>query len=147
MVRVKELVKKLDPYVPGRSNADLARAYNLDPDKIIRMGSNENPLGPSPWAVKALQENLHKINTYPESNTDDLKRKIASYAGVNVEEVIIGGDGADEILDVLAKTLIEPGDEYIVHPPSYMYYEFTFNIHGAVPVYARWDIEKKPAGS
>jgi len=142
MVRVKDLVKKLDPYVPGRSNADLARAYKLDPDKIIRMGSNENPLGPSPRAVKALQENLHKINTYPESNTDDLKRKIASYAGVNAEEVIIGGDGADEILDVLAKTLIEPGDEYIVHPPSYMYYEFTFNIHGAVPVYARWDIEK-----
>jgi histidinol-phosphate aminotransferase len=142
MVRVKELVKKLDPYVPGRSNADLARAYNLDPDKIIRMGSNENPLGPSSRAVKALQENLHKINTYPESNTDDLKAKIASYAGVKVEEIIIGGDGADEILDVLAKTLIEPGDEYVIHPPSYTYYEFTFNIHGAIPVYARWDVEK-----
>jgi histidinol-phosphate aminotransferase len=142
MVNVKKTVNELDPYVPGRSNADLARAYGLDPAKIIRMGSNENPIGPSPKAIKALEENLHRIHTYPESNIDDLKGKIAAYAGVNSENIIIGGDGADEILDVLAKTLMEPGDEYIVHPPSYMYYEFTFNIHGAVPVYARWDIEK-----
>ncbi|WP_321423507.1 histidinol-phosphate transaminase [uncultured Methanobacterium sp.] len=142
MVNIKNTVNELDPYVPGRSNADLARAYGLDPAKIIRMGSNENPMGPSPMAIKALEENLHTINTYPESNIDDLKGKIASYAGTSPEEIIVGGDGADEILDVLAKTLIEPGDEYIVHPPSYMYYEFTFNIHGAVPVYARWDIEK-----
>lgn len=142
MVNVKKTVDELDPYVPGRSNADLARAYGLDPDNIIRMGSNENPMGPSPKAIKALEENLHRIHTYPESNIDDLKVKIAAYAGVNPKNIIIGGDGADEILDVLAKTLMEPGDEYIVHPPSYMYYEFTFNIHGAVPVYARWDIDK-----
>jgi len=142
MVEIKKIVKELDPYVPGRSNADLARAYGLDPAKIIRMGSNENPLGPSPLAIEALKKNLHLINTYPESNIDDLKKQIAAYAGINTEEVIVGGDGADEILDVLAKTLIEPGDEYIVHPPSYMYYEFTFNIHGAVPVYARWDVEE-----
>lgn len=142
MVNIKNTVNELDPYVPGRSNADLARAYGLDPAKIIRMGSNENPMGPSPLAIKALEENLHTINTYPESNIDDLKDKIATYAGTSPDEIIVGGDGADEILDVLAKTLIEPGDEYIVHPPSYMYYEFTFNIHGAVPVYARWDIEK-----
>jgi len=142
MVKIKKTVKELDPYVPGRSNSDLARAYGLDPEKIIRMGSNENPLGPSPKAVEAIKKNLHLINTYPESNIDDLKRKIAAYAGVNTEQIVVGGDGADEILDVLAKTLIEPGDEYIVHPPSYMYYEYTFNVYGAVPVYARWNIEE-----
>ncbi len=142
MVKIKKTVKEFDPYVPGRSNADLARIYGLDPAEIIRMGSNENPLGPSPRAIEAIKKNLHLINTYPESNIDDLKGQIASYAGVNPDEVIVGGDGADEIMDVLAKTLIEPGDEYIVHPPSYMYYEYTFNVYGAVPVYARWDIEE-----
>lgn len=142
MVKINKTVKELDPYVPGRSNADLARAYGLDPASIIRMGSNENPIGPSPRAIEALKKNLQLINTYPESNIDDLKDQIASYASVSPEKVIVGGDGADEILDVLAKTLIEPGDEYIVHPPSYMYYEFTFNIYGAVPVYARWDIQE-----
>ncbi|HOI39108.1 MAG TPA: histidinol-phosphate transaminase [Methanobacterium sp.] len=142
MVKIKKTVQELDPYIPGRSNEDLARAYGLDPDKIIRMGSNENPLGPSPQAIESLKKSLHLINTYPESNIDDLKDKIASYAGVNSEKIIVGGDGADEILDVLAKTLIEPDDEYIVHPPSYMYYEFTFSIYGAKPVYARWDVEE-----
>ncbi|NYB51256.1 MAG: histidinol-phosphate transaminase [Methanobacteriaceae archaeon] len=142
MVHIKKTVKKMDPYVPGKSNADLARIYGLDPADIIRMGSNENPLGPSPKAIQALEKSLHLINTYPESNIDDLKLKIASYAGVNPEEVVVGGDGADEILDVLAKTLIEPGDEYIVHHPSYMYYEYSFNVYGAVPVYARWDVEE-----
>ncbi len=142
MVNIKKTVKELNPYVPGRSNADLARIYGLDPAKIIRMGSNENPLGPSPKAIESLKKNLNQINTYPESNIDDLKIKIASYAGVSPEEVVVGGDGADEILDVLAKTLIEPGDEYIIHPPSYMYYEYTFNVYGALPVYARWDIGK-----
>lgn len=142
MVKIKRTVKELDPYIPGRSNEDLARVYGLDPDNIIRMGSNENPLGPSPQAIETLKKSLHLINTYPESNIDDLKAKIASYARVNSEKIIVGGDGADEILDVLAKTLIEPGDEYIVHPPSYMYYEFTFGIHGATPVYARWNVEE-----
>jgi len=142
MVKINKTVEELDSYVPGRSNADLARAYGLDPTNIIRMGSNENPIGPSPMAIDVLKRNLHLINSYPESNIDDLKDRIAEYSGVNPEKVIVGGDGADEILDVLAKTLIEPGDEYIVHPPSYMYYEFTFNIHGAVPVYARWDIKE-----
>lgn len=142
MVKINKTVKELDPYIPGRSNADLARAYGLDPTEIIRMGSNENPLGPSPQAIEEMKRNLQLINTYPESNIDDLKDQIASYAGVNPQRIIVGGDGADEILDVLAKTLIEPGDEYIVHPPSYMYYEYTFNVYGAVPVYARWDIEK-----
>ncbi len=142
MVKIKKTVKELDPYVPGRSNEDLARAYGLDPDNIIRMGSNENPIGPSPQAIESMKKSLHLINTYPESNIDDLKEKIASYSGVSSAKIIVGGDGADEILDVIAKTLIEPGDEYIVHPPSYMYYEFTFSIYGAKPVYARWDVEK-----
>lgn len=142
MVRIKKTVKELNPYVPGRSNADLARMYGLDPEKIIRMGSNENPMGPSPKAIEALKMNLNSINTYPESNIDDLKSKIATYAGVSPDTIVVGGDGADEILDVLAKTLIEPGDEYIVHPPSYMYYEYTFNVYGAIPVYAQWNIKE-----
>jgi histidinol-phosphate aminotransferase len=54
--------------------------------------------------------------------------------------VILGGDGADEILDLLGKTLIDPGDEFIVPLPSYMYYEYILTINGGVPVYAQWDM-------
>jgi len=142
MVRVKKIVKELNPYVPGRSIHEIAAKYNINPDDIIKLGSNENPLGVSKKAVEALKKNLESIHQYPESNLEDLKAKIASYAGVKASNIIIGGDGADEILDVLGKALIEPGDEFIVPIPSYMYYEFTLKIHGGVPVYAKWNVEE-----
>ncbi len=142
MVRVKKIVKELDPYVPGRSIGEIASKYNINPDDIIKLGSNENPLGVSKKAVEALKKSLDSIHQYPESNLEDLKGKIASYAGVKTSNIIVGGDGADEILDVLGKALIEPGDEFIVPIPSYMYYEFTLKIHGGVPVYARWDVDE-----
>jgi histidinol-phosphate aminotransferase len=142
MVRVKETVKKLDPYVPGKSIPEIAQKYNINPETIIKLGSNENPLGPSKKAVEAIKGNLHLISQYPETNLEELKAKLALYSGVDSSNIIIGGDGADEILDVLGKTLIEPGDEFIVPLPSYMYYEFTLKIHGGVPVYAKWDMEK-----
>jgi histidinol-phosphate aminotransferase len=142
MVKVKEIVKKLDPYVPGKSIPEIAQKYNINPETIIKLGSNENPLGPSKKAIKAVKENLDLISQYPETNLEELKGKIASYSGVDSSNVIVGGDGADEILDVLGKTLIEPGDEFIVPIPSYMYYEFTLKIHGGVPVYAKWDMKE-----
>ena len=142
MVKVKDTVKKLDPYVPGKSIPEIAQKYNLDPETIIKLGSNENPLGPSEKSMEAIKESLPLISQYPETNLEPLKEKLASYSGVDSSNIIIGGDGADEILDVLGKTLIEPGDEFIVPLPSYMYYEFTLKIHGGVPVYARWDMEK-----
>jgi histidinol-phosphate aminotransferase len=142
MVKIKETVKKLDPYVPGKSIPEIAQKYNIDPETIIKLGSNENPLGPSKKAIEAIKNSLHLISQYPETNLEPLKEKLALYSGVDSSNIIIGGDGADEILDVLGKTLIEPGDEFIVPLPSYMYYEFTLKIHGGVPVYAKWDMEK-----
>lgn len=64
------------------------------------------------------------------------------YSGVNDNQVVVGGDGADEIIDVLAKTFIDQGDEFIVPLPSYMYYEYLLLQYGAVPVYARWDLDE-----
>lgn len=140
MIKISKVVEKLDPYVPGRSIEDIAKNYGLDTEQIIKLGSNENPMGPSPKAVEAIKKNLKYIHQYPESNLEHLKVEIADYSNVSPSNVIIGGDGADEILDVLGKAFVEPGDEFIVPLPGYMYYEFTLKIHGAVPVYAKWDV-------
>ncbi len=140
MIRPSKIVNKLDPYVPGRSIDEIASNYDLDPEKIIKLGSNENPIGPSPMAVDALEKNLKLISQYPESNVSKLIKAVASYSGVSPSNVILGGDGADEILDVLGKAFIEPGDEFIVPLPGYMYYEYTLTIQGAIPVYAKWDV-------
>ncbi len=140
MINPSKVVKKFDPYVPGRSIEEIASNYGLDHKEIIKLGSNENPIGPSPMAVEALKKNLKLISQYPETNLNRLINDIASYSGVSSENVVLGGDGADEILDVLGKAFMEPGDEFIVPIPGYMYYEFTLKILGAVPVYAKWDV-------
>ena len=138
MVKVKKTVKELNPYIPGKSIDEIAAKYNISKNDIIKLGLNENPLGVSKKAVEAVNQTVTSIHQYPESNLEDLKDKIAQYAGVQAYNIIIGGDGADEILDVLGKTLMEPGDEFIVPIPSYMYYEFTLKVQGGVPVYANW---------
>ncbi len=140
MVKIRKSVKTLNPYVPGRSIKEIAKKYGLNPDEIIKLGSNENPLGPSPKAMEALSKNLKYMNQYPETDLKDLTKAVASYSNVSSSQVILGGDGADEILDLLGKTLIDSGDEFIVTIPSYMYYEYILTINGGVPVFAQWDM-------
>ena len=142
MVKTREILNEFNTYVPGRSKKEIMEEYGVKQEDIIKLGSNENPWGASAKAKQAIIDAIDDINRYPESNHEYLKEKIAQYAGVNQNQVIVGGDGADELFDVLAKTLIDPGDEFIVHPPTYTYYEYVFKQHNAKAVYARWDVDK-----
>ncbi|WP_407453284.1 histidinol-phosphate transaminase [Methanobrevibacter sp.] len=141
-MKARKIVDEMDSYVPGRSQDEIAQDFNLKKEDIIKLGSNENPWGPSPKAMEAIKDEIKSINRYPESQLHELVAEIASYSGVEDSQVIIGGDGADEIIDVLAKTFINEGDEFIVPLPSYMYYEYLLKQYGAVPVYARWDLDE-----
>ena len=64
MVKVKDTVKKLDPYVPGKSIPEIAQKYNLDPETIIKLGSNENPLGPSEKSMDAIKICGHLLSQF-----------------------------------------------------------------------------------
>lgn len=141
-MKARKIVDEMDSYVPGRSQDEIAQDFNLKKEDIIKLGSNENPWGPSPKAVEAIKDEIASINRYPESQLKELVSEMARYSGVKDSQVIVGGDGADEIIDVLAKTFIDEGDEFIVPLPSYMYYEYLLQQYGAKPVYARWDLDK-----
>ena len=141
-MKIKKVISELDPYVPGKSQDEIVKRFNLKKEDIIKMGSNENPWGSSKKAIEEVEKNASTIFRYPESNLNELKDEIGKYSNVSSEQVIIGGDGADEIIDILAKTFIERGDEFIVPQPTYTYYEFLFKPYGAVPVYAKWDLKK-----
>ena len=140
-MQVRREVEELDPYVPGRSKEEIAQEFGVKKEDIIKLGSNENPWGPSPKVKEAIEAELKNINRYPESDVEALKKEFAKYSNVSPEQIIVGGDGADELIDTLAKTFIEKGDEFIVPLPSYMYYEFLFKPYGAIPHYARWNLE------
>ena len=141
-MKPRRIVDEMDSYVPGRSQEEIAQEFNLKKDEIIKLGSNENPWGPSPKAMEAIKKEIPSINRYPESQLKELVSEMARYSGVEDSQVIVGGDGADEIIDVLAKTFIDEGDEFIVPLPSYMYYEYLLQQYGARPVYAKWDLDK-----
>jgi histidinol-phosphate aminotransferase len=142
MMKARKIVDEMDSYVPGRSQGEIAEEFGLNKDEIIKLGSNENPWGPSPKAMEAIRHEIKSINRYPESQLKELVHEMAQYSGVEDNQVIVGGDGADEIIDVLAKTFIDEGDEFIVPLPSYMYYEYLLQQYGARPVYAKWDLDK-----
>ena len=141
-MKPRRIVDEMDSYVPGRSQEEIAQEFNLKKDEIIKLGSNENPWGPSPKAMEAIKKEIPSIYRYPESQLKELVSEMARYSGVEDSQVIVGGDGADEIIDVLAKTFIDEGDEFIVPLPSYMYYEYLLQQYGARPVYAKWDLDK-----
>ena len=141
-MKPRQIVSDMDSYVPGRSQDEIAEEFGLKKEDIIKLGSNENPWGPSPKALEAIAKESQFINRYPESQLKEVVSLAAEYSGVKESQVIIGGDGADEIIDVLAKTFINPGDEFIVPLPSYMYYEYLLKQYGANPVYARWNLDK-----
>ncbi len=142
MVNTRAIIDEYDTYVPGRSKKEISEKYDVLEDEIIKLGSNENPWGPSLKAKEAIVNAIDEFSRYPESNHEYLKEKIAEYAGVRQDQVIVTGDGADELFDILAKTLIDPGDEFIVHPPTYTYYEYTFKAYNAKPVHAKWNVEE-----
>ena len=141
-MKPRAIVSEMDSYVPGKSQDEIASEFNLNKDDIIKLGSNENPFGPSAKAIEAIGKECKNINRYPESVLNELQQELANYSGVKQSQVIIGGDGADEIIDVLAKTFIDEGDEFIVPLPSYMYYEYFLQQYGARPVYAKWNLEE-----
>ena len=71
-------VQKLSPYVPGKPVDELARELNLDPAGIVKLASNENPLGPSPKALEAIRAELAELTRYPDGNGFELKQKLAA---------------------------------------------------------------------
>lgn len=97
-MKPRAIVSEMDSYVPGKSQDEIASEFNLNKDEIIKLGSNENPFGPSTKAIEAIEKECKNINRYPESVLNELQQELANYSGVKQSQIIIGGDGADEII-------------------------------------------------
>ena len=78
----------MDSYVPGKSQDEIAADFGVKKEDIIKLGSNENPWGPSPKAMKAIEDEIGSINRYPESQLHELVGEIARYSGVKDSQVI-----------------------------------------------------------
>ena len=102
---VSPFLKNLPVYQPGRPIEEVARELGLPADGIIKVASNENPFGPSPLAVAAMQKALAGVNLYPDGNAFYLKQKLAAKLGVEPANLVLG-NGSNEIIEFVAHALL-----------------------------------------
>lgn len=117
-------------YQPGRPIEEVARELNLPADSIIKVASNENPFGPSPLAIAAMQKAVAGVNLYPDGNAFYLKQKLASKLGVETANLILG-NGSNEIIEFVAHALLAPGDDVIVSQFCFAIYPIVAKMMGA----------------
>ncbi len=123
----RECLHQIKPYVPGKPVEEVQRELGLK--EVIKLASNENPLGPSPRAKEAMQRALNQVNYYPDGNCSRLREALSRKMGIEPDQLIFG-NGSDELLKLLAETYINPGDEVVMPRPSFSEYEFVARVMG-----------------
>lgn len=123
-------LKTLPSYQPGRPIEEVARELNLPANEIIKLASNENPLGPSPLALAAMQKVLANLNLYPDGNAFYLKQKLAEKLGVTPANLVLG-NGSNEIIEFVGHTYFAPGVDVIVSQFCFAIYPLVAKMFGA----------------
>ena len=108
-------------YEPGKPITEVARELGLKPDGIIKLASNENPLGPSPKAVAAMRRALPSAHLYPDGGGFYLRQAIAKKLGVASDNIILG-TGSNEVIEFLFHTFVAPGDEIVAGDRAFVIY-------------------------
>jgi histidinol-phosphate aminotransferase len=132
--KLRPCLERLSPYVAGKGFVEISRRYGLSPEQIVKLGSNENPYGPSP----RVKEALHRISPerYPEP--EELVEALAGYAGAP-EEMIVIGAGMDGVMDTLTRLFLGEGDRTLIPTPTFSYYEILTTMCDATPVFVSRD--------
>ena len=129
-IKIRKAIKSLKPYQPGKPIEELERELKIPANKIIKLASNENPIGPSKMALKAIKSNIGKISRYPDGGCFYLKEKIAKKFSLKSDNILIG-NGSDEIIDIITKTFLEEYDNAIVSDPAFLEYKLVTKARGA----------------
>jgi histidinol-phosphate aminotransferase len=128
-VTPRKSIESIKPYVPGKPIREVAREFDLT--DIVKLASNENALGPSPLACQAITAFLTQIHRYPDSeDVRELKQGIAEHLSVQPEEIILG-NGSNEILELITRTFVNPGEEILTAESTFLVYAGLIQIAAA----------------
>ena len=114
------------PYSPGKPIAEVQRELGLE--SVVKLASNENPEGPLPEVVAAIQEAALEVNRYPDASCYELTCALAEHLGLNSNQLIIG-NGSNEVIDVLIRALVSPGENVVFSEHSFIVYPLTCRVH------------------
>ncbi len=126
-----EHILGIAPYEPGKPIEELERELGIS--DAIKLASNENPLGPSDRVQKALAAALTTLNRYPDGSGFYLRQALAKKHGVGSEQIILG-NGSNELIELLVRTFLKPGDEAVVPHPSFVVYPMIVQAAGGIRV-------------
>ncbi len=118
-MRVSSEIQSLIPYKPGKPIGETQREYGLT--KVIKLASNENPLGPSPKAIEAVRTHLAHLHRYPDPSGFELSQKISQVWKVDKNKIALG-NGSNEIIDLLIRIFCEPGEKIITTDKAFLAY-------------------------
>jgi histidinol-phosphate aminotransferase len=130
-LRISPTIAGITPYSPGKPIEELERELGITGS--IKLASNENPRGPSPRALAVLAGAASSVHRYPDGGGYYLRQALAARWKVSPEQVILG-NGSDEIITLLAKAFLEPGDEAVMADPSFVVYKIDVTAVHAKPV-------------
>ena len=111
-------LRDLAVYEPGKPIEETARALDVHPDAIIKLASNENPLGPSPKAIEAMHAGLENAHLYPDGGSFYLREALATRLGFAPENIILG-NGSNEVIEFLGHAFLHRGDDVITSSPRW----------------------------
>jgi histidinol-phosphate aminotransferase len=117
---VRDNIDKIKPYKPGKPIEDVKRELGLS--DIVKLASNENPLGVSPKALLAMQESLKEIYRYPDGSTLRLRRKLADKFNIDMDNLIIG-NGSNEIIELAIRAFLYEHEEVITSTPDFLIFK------------------------
>ena len=118
-MRVSPEIESLIPYKPGKPIEETKRELGLK--DVIKLASNENPLGPSPKAVEAIKKASENLSRYPDPNCFRLREKLSQHWSVRADDMVIG-NGSNELIDLVIRVFCEPGDKIIVPQKAFVAY-------------------------
>lgn len=131
LIKPKEQILSITPYSPGKPIEEVKRQFQLD--EVIKLASNENPYGPSKRVREAILAELENINLYPEGIPFDLREAVASFYNIEAERIIFG-NGADELISLICRTFLKPGDAAVMADVTFAEYLTYTIVEGATPV-------------
>jgi histidinol-phosphate aminotransferase len=123
-------VRGIAPYIPGKPIAETARELGLEAASILKMASNENPLGPSPRALAAIRGALEDLAYYPDGSGYELKRALERKLGIAPERIVLG-NGSNDVLELVARSFLTPADSVVYSRHAFLVYPLVVQAVGA----------------
>lgn len=128
-----EHIRAIAPYQPGKPVSELAREMGLNPADIVKLASNENPLGMGPKARAAVEQEIAELARYPDGNGFELKAKIAQKFSVELNQIVLG-NGSNDVLELISHAFLQAGDSAVYSEYAFAVYPLATQAMGATGI-------------